>query len=399
MIRSQKENIEGIMSLFNKKHDNVFFVAVLILVAIGIVFQFSASSKINVSSDQNYNPNHFLVHHLIRLVFGFLIAIPFYLINYKKLKKLTPYIMFGAMGLLIFALIYNGIHPHSSGTARWIKIGPVTIQPSEFAKLALIFFMAAFYEDFQKKLGNFWLGFLPVVIISGIFFSLIVAGKDFSTAGVTIMIAGLVLIAGGAKIKHWGTSLLIFVGISGLAIGFMPYRRRRIIEYFNIIKGDMAIKDLPYQIRHSLVSLGNGRTFGAGLGDSVSKNEFLPEPNTDFIFSIIGEEFGFFGAMIVLGLFIFIFYRGLKIALQSDDIFGALLGFGLVSSLFIYTLLNIGVTCSLLPVTGLPLPFISYGGTAVLFNSIAVALLLNISKGKINNNNLIKNRVINTHAE
>jgi cell division protein FtsW len=161
----------------------------------------------------------------------------------------------------------------------------------------------------------------------------------------------------------------------------------------------MSIQDLPYQIRHSLISLGNGRTFGAGLGDSVSKSEFLPEPNTDFIFSIIGEEMGFVGAVFVLSLFLFIFYRGLKIAFRSDDIFGSLLGFGLVSSLFIYTLLNIGVTCGLLPVTGLPLPFISYGGTAVLFNSIAVALILNISRGKIQNQNILKHRLINTHAD
>jgi cell division protein FtsW len=161
----------------------------------------------------------------------------------------------------------------------------------------------------------------------------------------------------------------------------------------------MPIKDLPYQIRHSLVSLGNGRTFGAGLGDSVGKNEFLPEPNTDFIFSIIGEEVGFFGSVIVLSLFLFIFYRGLKIAFRSDDVFGTLLGVGLISGLFIYTLLNIGVTCSLLPVTGLPLPFISYGGTAVLYNSIAVAIILNISKGKTQEKELMKTRIINTHEE
>jgi len=383
--------------LLSKKHDNVFFFAVVALVALGIIFQFSASSKINVSSDQHYNPNHFLINHLIRLIIGIVIALPFYFVNYKTQKRWTPYIITGVIGLLIWALIYNKIHPHPTGTARWIRIGPMTIQPSEFAKLALIFFIASFYEDLQEYLGNVWLGFLPVVTVMSIFFILIVAGKDFSTAGVTIMIAGVVLVVGGAKFKHWGWGILLFLLGSVGAIFSADYRKNRIIEYIHILKGDLPIKEIPYQIRHSLVSLGNGRAFGSGLGDSVGKNEFLPEPNTDFIFSIIGEEFGFLGSIVVLGLFFFIFYRGIQIANRSDDVFGTLLGFGLVSSLFIYTLLNIGVTCGLLPVTGLPLPFISYGGTAMLFNSIAVAILLNISKGLQDKDNLIKNRVINTH--
>ncbi|MBN2280635.1 MAG: cell division protein FtsW [Candidatus Marinimicrobia bacterium] len=387
------------MSLFSKKHDTIFLYAVLILVAMGIIFQFSASSKINVSSEQYYNPNHFLINHLVRLAVAILIALPFYFIHYKKLKKYTPYLLFITLGLLIFALIYNKMHPHPTGTARWITIGPMTIQPSEFAKLALIFFIAAFYEDFQNNLNSFAFGFLPVIIVAVIYFFLIVAGKDFSTAGVTILIAGIVLIAGGAKFRHWVWGIVLFALSSIGAIIIRPYRITRIKQYLHILKGDIPIKEMPYQIRHSLVSLGNGRLIGTGLGDSTGKNEFLPEPNTDFIFSIVGEETGFLGALFILGLFLFIFYRGLKIAERSDDIFGSLLAFGLISSLFVYTLLNIGVTCGLLPVTGLPLPFISYGGTAVLFNSIAVALLLNISKGKLNNESIIKSRIINTHAE
>jgi cell division protein FtsW len=300
---------------------------------------------------------------------------------------------------LIAVLVYNKIHPHATGTARWLKVGPMMMQPAEFAKFALILFFAAFYEDFQEHLDSFKKGFLPVVIVTGIYYFLIVLEKDYSTAAVTVFISGLVIIIGGAKIKHWGTAVLLFVSTSGLAIGMMPYRRRRILQFLQIIKGDMQIRDLPYQIRHSLVSLGNGRTFGAGLGDSVGKNQFLPEPNTDFIFSIIGEEIGFIGALLVLSLFLFIFYRGLKIAFRSEDIFGALLGVGLISSIFIYTLLNVGVTCSLLPVTGLPLPFISYGGTAILFNFIAVAIILNISRGKTLENNQLSTRVINTHEE
>lgn len=386
------------MKFLSKKHDNLFLILILILVLAGIIFQFSASSKININSD-SYNPNLFLKNHFIRLIIGVIVALPFYFINYKRLKDITPIIVGLSIFSLIYVLIYNRIHPHPTGTYRWMKIGPMALQPAEFAKFALILFFAAFYEDFQENLDSFKKGFLPVVIVTGIFFILIVLEKDYSTAAVTVLISGFVIIIGGAKIKHWGTALLLFISTSGLAIGMMPYRRKRIVEYLNIIKGNIAIKDIPYQIRHSLVSLGNGRTFGAGLGDSVGKNEFLPEPNTDFIFSIIGEEIGFIGAVIVLTLFLFIFYRGLKIAFKSDDIFGSLLAVGLVSSIFIYSLLNVGVTCSLLPVTGLPLPFISYGGTAILFNSIAVAIILNISKGKSQSNELLTTRVIDTHAE
>ncbi len=386
------------MSIFKKKHDNIFLVSVIILVFMGIIFQFTASSKININSS-NFNSNLYLVNHIIRLIIAILVALPFYFINYKTLKSITPIIVGLSIISLIAVLVYNKIHPHPTGTSRWLKIGPMTIQPAEFAKFSLILFFAAFYEDFQENLNSFKKGFLPIIIVTGVFFLLIVMEKDYSSAAVTVLISGLVIVVGGAKIKHWGTALLIFLSTSSLAIGLMPYRRKRIFEYLNIIKGNMPIKDLPYQIRHSLVSLGNGRTFGAGLGDSVGKNQFLPEPNTDFIFSIIGEEIGFFGAVIVLSLFLFIFYRGIKIAFRADDIFGALLGFGLASSIFIYALLNVGVTCSLLPVTGLPLPFISYGGTALLFNSIAVAIILNISKGKTYNDELLKTRVIDTHEE
>jgi len=386
------------MKFLSKKHDNIFLILVLVMVLAGIIFQYSASSKININSE-HYNPNLYLKNHIIRLIVGFIVALPFYFINYKRLKDLTPLILGLSFLSLIAVLVYNKIHPHATGTARWLKVGPMMMQPAEFAKFALILFFAAFYEDFQEHLDSFKKGFLPVVIVTGIFFFLIVLEKDYSTAAVTVFISGLVIIIGGAKIKHWGTAVLLFVSTSGLAIGMMPYRRRRILQFLQIIKGDMQIRDLPYQIRHSLVSLGNGRTFGAGLGDSVGKNQFLPEPNTDFIFSIIGEEIGFIGALLVLSLFLFIFYRGLKIAFRSEDIFGALLGVGLISSIFIYTLLNVGVTCSLLPVTGLPLPFISYGGTAILFNFIAVAIILNISRGKTLENNQLSTRVINTHEE
>lgn len=386
------------MRFLSKKHDNIFLFLVIALVLAGIIFQFSASSKININSE-HYNPNLFLKNHIFRLIVGIIIALPFYFINYKRLKDITPLVVGLSIISLVAVLIYNKIHPHATGTARWLKVGPMMLQPAEFAKFALILFFAAFYEDFRENLDSFKKGFLPVVVMTGIFFILIVLEKDYSSAAVTVLISGFVIVIGGAKLKHWGTALLIFISSSSLAIGLMPYRRQRIVEFLQILRGNLPIKKIPYQIQQSLVSLGNGKFFGTGLGESVGKNQFLPEPNTDFIFSIIGEEVGFIGALVVLTLFLAIFYRGLKIAFKSDDIFGVLLGTGLVSSLFIYTLLNVGVTCSLLPVTGLPLPFISYGGTAVLFNSIAVAIILNISKGKKMETENLSSRVINTHAE
>ncbi len=384
------------MSFFSKKYDEKFLVAILVLVFVGIVFQFSASSKLNVSSIDHYNPNFYLKSHLIRLLIAVFVALPFYFIDYKKLKNYAPAFLFLSLSSLIAALVYYVMTgPHDPGdTARWLPLGFMSIQPSEFAKLALIIFSAAFYEDYREKLNNFKKGFLPIALFAILIFILIVAGKDFSSAGVTMMIAGLVMVAGGAKLKHWGSSILLFGGLVTGAIAMEKYRRERILDYFRILKGDIPLKELPFQIQQSLVSLGNGQFFGTGLGNSTGKNEYLPEPHTDFIFSIIGEEFGFIGALFVLGLFLFIFIRGLQISFRSDDVFGALLGFGLTSSFFLYALLNIGVTCGLLPVTGLPLPFISYGGSAVLFNAIAAAIILNISKGKMNNKNQLETQVI-----
>ena len=313
-------------------------------------------------------------------------------IDLNFLKKKANLIL-GICFILLILVLIPGIGTVRNGSRSWFGIGGLGVQPSEFAKLGLIIYTAKYLEKnnkymqdvkkgalpifIVKNMGDIKKGALPIFLIIGIFFVLIMLEPDFGTAMVMALTLIALIFASGLKI-----SFFVKLGVLGLAgivalIIAAPYRMARIVSFLNPWSDPLGS---GYQIIQSLYAIGPGGLLGQGFLNSRQKHFYLPEPQTDFIFSIISEEFGFLGVLIVCGFFFFIFYRMLRIALRSNDLFSKYLAFGLASLLFIQASLNLTVVVGLIPVTGVTLPFFSYGGSSLLISMISVGLVLNVSR-------------------
>ncbi len=373
-IASSTPTAVSVDSPQKREVDKVYLGLTAVLLGLGFVIQYSASSSL--ASAQYNDPGHFMRAHLIRIFMGSLLGSFCFLIHYKYWKNLAVWLLLLTNLTLIFTLVYNNISGQYSA-ARWLDLGPMRIQPSEFAKLALIMYLASFLDRHQADLDNFKKGFIPPASLILITIFLIVIEPDFSTGAVIVGIAVTIMIVGGSRLRHLSIFFAIFVGLSLITIFRSPYKLKRIMTLFNPEKD---LQGAGYQIHQSLISLGNGGFWGRGLADSVEKNFFLPDPHTDFVFAIAGEEFGFLGVLILLSLFLLLLIRGVRISLRAPDLFGILLGIGISISMFSYVLINVGVVCGVFPVTGLPLPYLSYGGSTMLYNLIGAGILLNISR-------------------
>ncbi len=347
------------------------FIPVLFLLTIGTVMIYSSSSIYALEKYQD--GSIFLWKHIVRVILGLFAMFIVARIDYNFFKKTARLGLLIAYALLFYILIAGKI---TNGALRWISIASYTFQPSEIAKFALILYMADALTRKQDKINSFFDGFFPLVITLSIGIVLIIFEPDFSTAMmITAIILGM-MFAGRVKIWHMLGTGLAAIPIILMAVIMTPYRMQRIITHLNPGKDPMGA---GYQIKQSLISLGNGGLLGQGLGESKQKFLYLPEPHTDFIFAILGEEGGFISVLIVLTLFLYIMYRGFKVAAKAPNNFGFILGVGIVLSLGLYAFINAGVVCGLLPTTGLPMPFISYGGSSLLVNLIGVGILLNIA--------------------
>jgi len=356
------------------KVDQKYLIAFFILLGFGLVMQYSASSSLGEARFDD--PSFYVRGQFIRIVLGMVVGLICTFINYQILKKGAFWIALAGIISLIATLVYHKLHP-GQATARWFPIGGFNFQPSEFAKLALIIYLSSFIERHERHLDDFKRGFIPPVIIMLIMVILIIVEPNYSTAAVFTVFGLIVLFIGGTKLLHFLPFIGGFALLSVVTILRSPYKLMRILTF---LEPEKDLQGAGYQIHQSMITLGNGGFFGRGLGGSIEKNLFLPDMHTDFIFSVVGEELGFIGAVVLLSLYLYLFIRGIKIALRAPDVFGNLLGIGLSSCLFIYVIVNVGVTCGLLPVTGLPLPFISYGGSSMLFNFACVGIILNISR-------------------
>lgn len=356
------------------KVDQKYLIAFFILLGFGLVMQYSASSSLGEARFDD--PSFYVRGQFIRIVLGMVVGLICTFINYQILKKGAFWIALAGIISLIATLVYHKLHP-GQATARWFPIGGFNFQPSEFAKLALIIYLSSFIERHERHLDDFKRGFIPPVIIMLIMVILIIVEPNYSTAAVFTVFGLIVLFIGGTKLLHFLPFIGGFALLSVITILRSPYKLMRILTF---LEPEKDLQGAGYQIHQSMITLGNGGFFGRGLGGSIEKNLFLPDMHTDFIFSVVGEELGFIGAVVLLSLYLYLFIRGIKIALRAPDVFGNLLGIGLSSCLFIYVIVNVGVTCGLLPVTGLPLPFISYGGSSMLFNFACVGIILNISR-------------------
>jgi len=356
------------------KVDQKYLIAFFILLGFGLVMQYSASSSLGEARFDD--PSFYVRGQFVRIVLGMVVGLICTFINYQILKKGAFWIALAGIIALIATLVYHKLHP-GQATARWFPIGGFNFQPSEFAKLALIIYLSSFIERHERHLDDFKRGFIPPVIIMLIMVILIIVEPNYSTAAVFTVFGLIVLFIGGTKLLHFLPFIGGFALLSVVTILRSPYKLMRILTF---LEPEKDLQGAGYQIHQSMITLGNGGFFGRGLGGSIEKNLFLPDMHTDFIFSVVGEELGFIGAVVLLSLYLYLFIRGIKIALRAPDVFGNLLGIGLSSCLFIYVIVNVGVTCGLLPVTGLPLPFISYGGSSMLFNFACVGIILNISR-------------------
>ena len=357
-----------------KKNDKLLLISVIILSLFGLLMIYSSS---NVWSAYKFNDQYkYLKSQGIFLIMGyfliyFISKIPFYLY-----KKHSNKILFVCIILLVLVLI-PGIGTIRNGSRSWFGIGPLGIQPSEFAKLGLIIFTSKYLSN--NKIKDIKTSVLPILLVVILIFGLIMLQPDFGTGVIIVMsIVSLLFISGVNMSFFIKIGILGIIGIVVLVI-IAPYRMARITSFLNPWLDPLGS---GFQIIQSLYAIGPGGLLGMGLGNSIQKHFYLPEPQTDFIFSIISEELGFAGVLIVTSLFIIIIYRGLKISLNQEDKFPKYLSYGITFSIAFQTILNLMVVVGLIPVTGVTLPFLSYGGSSLLISMIEIGILLNISKNK-----------------
>lgn len=297
-------------------------------------------------------------------------------IDYWIWRKFAKHILLICFVLLLIVLI-PGVGLVRGGARSWIGIGAFSIQPSEFMKLAMISFVSKYLSEHQKDITSFRKGMSPILALIFTAFGLIMCQPDLGTGTVMVMTCIVILFVAGAKISHFLT--LGGIGVAGFAALILsaPYRIKRITSFLNPWEDPLGS---GYQIIQSLYAIGPGGLFGLGYGQSRQKFFYLPEPQTDFIFSVLTEELGFIGGAFVLLLFVLLFWRGVKIAIGAPDLYGTFLAVGIVAMIAIQVMINIGVVIGLMPVTGITLPFLSYGGSSLTLILLAVGVLLNISK-------------------
>lgn len=279
--------------------------------------------------------------------------------------------------VLLVLVIIPGVGVYINGSRRWLSLGGLSFQPSELAKFAIVLYMARALSYAGARVRRLWTGIVPVLLVPGMAFLLILEQPNLSTAGLIIIVSLILIIMAGAKWRHILLMLAGGIGVGGYYAWSEPYRRRRLLSFRNPFA---MMSDEGYQLSQSLIAFGSGGVFGMGLGQGRQKFAYLPYPESDFIFAIIGEDFGLLGCLAVILLFAALMAAGYRVAVACRDKFGALLAAGITSSITVQAFLNMGVVVGILPTTGLPLPFFSAGGTSVSITMAAMGVLMNISR-------------------
>ena len=346
------------------------------MMGIGVVMIYNASAIIAVKK-YGQTPYHFLKIHLYHLLIAMCFLFVAMKCSYTALKKWSPVILIGSIFLLLLVFIPQ-VGVKWGGARRWIKIMPFfSFQPSELAKIAIIIFIASFLAKKKGDVEDFKSVFSPLFFIIGTFFILIVAQPDLGTGALLVMVGLTMLYVAGLPLRYLLTPMLIFLCCLGLLIWITPYRLNRIISHLNPWEDPWGS---GYQLIRSIIAIGSGGKTGIGIGNAVQNGIMIPEPFTDFIFAIIGKEVGLIGTGLVVCLFSLIGWRGLRIALNCKDRFGFYLATGITCLIVFQGFFNMGVVTGLLPTKGITLPFISYGGTSLIFNALAIGILLNVSQ-------------------
>jgi cell division protein FtsW len=350
--------------------DVVTLIAVLALMVLSLGVVYSASSS--RALDKYGESSRLLGMHALKVLAGFVAIFVVMQIDYHRYQKYTKPVLIGTLGLLVVTLALGG---EVKGAARWLRFGGFGLQPSELAKYALIFHLSALVAVKQDRIANLKLGYLPMLIwVAGVTV-LVLLQPNFSTGAMIFGISLAMLYLGRARLAHLGLTLGALAPLLLLYMVSAEYRMRRIMAFLSG-SSDGAPN---YQLLQGIIGFGNGGLIGVGPGESRQRDLFLPESYGDFVFSIVGEEYGLVGTLFIMLLFLVIMLRGMRIAKYARDEFGRMLASGVTVSVALYALVNAAVTLGILPTTGLPMPFISYGGSSMVFSSIAVGVLLNIS--------------------
>ncbi len=362
------------LSADRSRVDESLLVTYLLIVAFGIVMIYSTSS---IMADSRFGSNmYFLKNELIWAllslgVMGLLIKI-----DLRRFATLSV----PALLVVVVLLIVVFAMPARNGSHRWLIVGPLTLQPSELFKFLVVYYLAFSLSNPQRNITSIRQLLIPYAPLLGVGLGLIFLEPNL---GQTMLVFGTALgifFLAGMRLKHIAAAALPLLGVATIVVFVFGYKRSRIIDHLDAIMDPLQGS---YQVKQSALTLGAGGLFGTGLGEGRQKLFFLPYPHTDFIFSASGEEVGFVGLMLVLAALFFILWRGFKIASAQTDKFGFLLAAGMTWSLFLNIALNVGVATAILPVTGVPLPFISYGGSSLLMSSAAIAVLLNLSRRSV----------------
>ncbi|MCB5933945.1 stage V sporulation protein E [Caldibacillus thermoamylovorans] len=354
--------------------DFILVIVILALLSLGLIMVYSASA---IWADYRFDDSfYFAKRQLLFAIIG-LIAMFFIMnIDYWTWRSWSKVILITCFVLLIAVLI-PGIGNVRNGSRSWIGVGAFSIQPSEFMKLAMIIYLAKFLSENQKNITSFKKGLVPSLGLVFTAFALIMLQPDLGTGTVMVGTCLIMIFVSGARIAHFiGLGLIGLAGFVGL-IAAAPYRIKRITAFLDPWEDPLGS---GFQTIQSLYAIGPGGLFGLGLGQSRQKFFYLPEPQTDFIFAILAEELGFIGGAFVLLLFALLLWRGIRTALNAPDLYGSFLAVGIISMVAFQVMINIGVVINLIPVTGITLPFFSYGGSSLTLMLMAMGILLNISR-------------------
>src|SRR5215510_7441307 len=350
------------------------FALVLALVSLGVVMVYSASAI--MAADRFHDPLHFLKRQGLWALLGMGALWAGMRFDYRRLERLVVPLMAASFVLLVLVLV-PPFGQAINGTRRWLRLGFVSFQPVELAKLSLLLYLASFLARREEAMASFSRGLLPLLLMAGGMAGLTLLQPDRGNAMVLVILTLALAYVGGARVAHMGLIAAAALPLCAVAVAMKPYRLRRMVAFMNPWSDPQGS---GFQIIQSFLALGSGGWLGRGLGESKQKLFYLPEAHTDFIFAIVGEEVGLVGAAVVVALFALLIWRGLRIGLRAPEAFGSYLALGLTVMLATQTLMNLGVVTGSLPTKGLPLPFISFGGSALTMTLFSTGVLLNISQ-------------------
>lgn len=359
-----------------RQGDRTILVLTVILIAIGVGMIYSASA---VMAQKRFGDStYFLRRQLLWCAVGLVLMLVVALQDHRSFRRWAlPLLFLGLAGLVLVLLPHLGVMV--KGARRWLRIGLLTVQPAELAKVGVVLYLARYLARKGDRVGDFRWGFLPPLVVVGVILALIVVEPDLGTAAVIGLVTLSLLFVGGARPGHLGLMGMIALGALYVLIMRVPYRRQRVLSFLDPSSDPAGV---GFQVTQSILALGGGGPFGVGLGEGRQKLFYLPEPHTDFVLAALGEELGFVGSAAVVLLLALFVAKGLAIAMAATDPFGRYLALGVTFLVGFHTLINVGVITGLLPTKGLPLPFLSYGGSSLVVNMIGTGILVSVSRDR-----------------